>query len=106
MDFAEVIYYFRLQVAPENTHTVAAIKPYGPPHNFLLAESSNTVYSCTKMDQVVIIDVKMIRSVVGMLPHKVERENRWFVVEKPGLDLWEMGGFEEELDDNDDVDDD
>ena len=39
-----------------------------------------------------------------MLPHRFEQKNRWFVVEKPGLDLWEMGGFEEELDDNDNVD--
>jgi hypothetical protein len=105
MDFAEVLYYFRLPVAPETTHTVAVMKPYGPPHDFLLAESSNTVYSCMKNDRVVIIDVKAIRSVVGMLLHRFERENRWFVVEKPGLDLWEMGGFEEESDDNDDADD-
>ena len=72
MDFGEVLDYFRSPVTLDATHMVAAINPYGLPHDFLLAKSSNTVYSCTKNDWVVIIDVKLIRSVIGMLPHRFE----------------------------------
>jgi hypothetical protein len=103
MAFGEVLYYFRLQVAVGETHTLAPIVPFGPPDDFLLAESSNTVYSCEKGETVMVIDVKRIRSVVGMLPHQVDEEERWFLVEKPGLDVWDMGGFEEEMDDDDDA---
>jgi hypothetical protein len=104
MAIGEVLYYFRLQVEQGETHTLAAIVPFGQPDDFLLAESSNTVYSCKKGETVMAIDVKRIRSVVGMLPHRVAGEDQWFLVEKPGLDVWDMGGFEEEMDDGDQPD--
>jgi len=50
----------------------------------------------------VAIGVKDIDSVVAMIPHKPEIpdepvvEQRFFVVEKPGLDVAHMGGYEEE----------
>jgi hypothetical protein len=45
-----------------------------------------------------VIDVKSIMSVVGMVPHLPfpgETLTRYFVVEKPGLDVAVLGGVEE-----------
>jgi len=42
-----------------------------------------------------VIDVKSIRSVVAMIPHLPfpgNMEERYFVVEKPGLDVACLGG--------------
>jgi hypothetical protein len=105
--FAEVLYYFRLQVSPDRTHTVAVIAPYGSPDEFLLAESSNTLYSCEMEDSITVINVKQIESVVAMLPHQVDGADRFFLLEKPGLDVWDMGEFMEEHEneaDHDDID--
>jgi hypothetical protein len=32
-----------------------------------------------------------------MVPHQVNNEERFFVVEKPGLDVADLGGYEEEV---------
>ena len=47
-----------------------------------------------------VIDVKTIQSVVAMIPHQPRipgerRKDRFFVVEKPGLDVADLGGYEE-----------
>jgi len=42
-----------------------------------------------------VIDVKTIRAVIAMVPHKPFPEDtrqRYFVVEKPGLDVAYLGG--------------
>lgn len=42
-----------------------------------------------------VIDVKTIRSVIAMVPHKPFHEDtqqRYFIVEKPGLDVAYLGG--------------
>lgn len=48
------------------------------------------------------IDVKLIQSVVAMVPHMVSIDNRpaeerFFLVEKPGFDVALMSGIEEEM---------
>jgi hypothetical protein len=48
------------------------------------------------------IDVKMIQSIVAMIPHmpaigSQEPTQRYFLVEKPGLDIALMAGIQEEL---------
>jgi len=52
---------------------------------------------------VVVVDVKKLRSVVAMLPHEVDGDERYFLMEKPGLDVADMGGFVE-ADENEDDD--
>lgn len=45
-----------------------------------------------------IIPAKTILSVVSIIPHKLfenDSEQRYFVFEKPGLDVAHMGGVEE-----------
>jgi hypothetical protein len=49
-----------------------------------------------------IISVKTILAVVAMIPHKLfqnDSEQRYFLVEKPGLDVARMGGVEEDIPD-------
>jgi hypothetical protein len=48
------------------------------------------------------IDVKIIQAVVSMVPHAPAiqgqpAEERFFLVEKPGLDVAMMGGAEEDI---------
>jgi hypothetical protein len=59
----------------------------------------NTLWSCTYQGNVALkfIDVKMIRSVVSMIPHSPliggrEAEEQFFLVEKPGFDIAIMAG--------------
>ena len=58
----------------------------------LLRDSSNTVYMCTYCDQedLQIIDVKTIESVVAMVPltpSDGDLSAQHFLVEKPGLGI-------------------
>lgn len=98
--YGEVHYYFRLQV-DEKMQTVALISPYTPPDPSLLALSSKTLKSCQHLpnSNLIVVNIRAIHSVVAMVPHSVTipghlvMEDRWFVVEKPGLDVANMGGI-------------
>jgi hypothetical protein len=69
----------------------------------------NTLWSCENQGDSALkfIDVKTIQSVVAMIPHSKpamagqqsdsESDDRFFLVEKPGLDVAIMAGVEEEL---------
>jgi hypothetical protein len=52
-----------------------------------------------------VIDVKSILSVVAMVPHRPhlpfpgDTSERYFVVEKPGLDVASLGGVAEDVPD-------
>lgn len=80
------------------------IRLYGPPDKALLRTTFNTLWSCRlDEDSCHVIDSKEIQSVVAMCPHSTgilgdEWEGQVFVVEKPGLDVAEMGGVLEEDD--------
>jgi hypothetical protein len=39
--------------------------------------------------------VKSIESVVAMVPHKYKNQDAFFLVEKPGLDMITLAGYEE-----------
>ena len=74
------------------------------PH--LLHESFRTVASCTKLgeESLTVIQISAIQAVVAIIPHKlsqaVDEENRYFLVEKSGMELARFG---KEDDDNDDT---
>ncbi len=62
------------------------------------------LWSCTYSGDGALkfVDVKAIQSVVSMIPHipSIEgrpAEDRFFLVEKPGLDVALMSGVEEEM---------
>ncbi|KAH7905503.1 hypothetical protein BJ138DRAFT_1017616, partial [Hygrophoropsis aurantiaca] len=105
IDFAEVQYYFRAKVdnpavdtelEDSETSTLALVSIYSPPDAAILESSYNTVWICRYQGNasLTVVDVKNITSVVAMVPAG-DRENEYFVVEKPGLEVAYMGGIEE-----------
>jgi hypothetical protein len=86
---------------------LALVSLYSKPDESLLSLSANTLWSCEYQGDgtLMFIDVKIIQSVVAMIPHKVEipgfpPSERFFLVEKPGLDVAVMAGVEEGLSHN------
>jgi len=66
--------------------------------------SHDTLWSCEYQGDTALqfIDAKTIQSVVAMIPHKpiIEAQQlgeRFYLVEKPGLDVAVIGGMYEEM---------
>lgn len=104
--FGEVQFYFRLctKADPDVYQTVALVLLYSPPSLELFEESHHTLISCTLLGDVglKVILVQSIISVVAMVPHSPfgeEDSQRYFVVEKPGLDVANLGGVVEDMPD-------
>ncbi|KAF8803071.1 hypothetical protein BYT27DRAFT_7110775, partial [Phlegmacium glaucopus] len=60
--------------------------------------------TCThgRVENMEIIPVKKILSVIAMIPYKLSEndpEPQYFLVEKPGLEVARMGGVEESIPD-------
>ncbi|KAJ7116179.1 hypothetical protein C8R46DRAFT_931187, partial [Mycena filopes] len=80
---------------------------YSPPHPGLLAASSNTYWTAQHLRDTAIrvIDTSSIKSVVMMAPDERYKtrfldgteNDRWYLMEKPGLKLSERVGLEELL---------
>ena len=98
--FGEVLYYFRCK-RQGNVLSLAVLAAYSEPDVDLLAASHGTFISCKYLgdDNVQVIDVSRIQSVVAMVPHRLEKHNMqdqyYFLVERPGLDVVCLGGGEE-----------
>jgi hypothetical protein len=79
---------------------LALVSLYSLPHKELLEYSHHTLLSCVYEGDAYlqVIDIKAIMSVVAMVPHHPFSEDpldRYFVVEKPGLDVACLGGVVE-----------
>ncbi|KAG6825417.1 hypothetical protein H0H92_003754 [Tricholoma furcatifolium] len=105
LEFGEVLFFFRYEHDSE-LQTLAMISLYSRPNAELLQKSSNTLWTCKKPvdDRIIVTNVKSIEAVVCMAPHSVELlgngwENWVFVVEKPGLDVANLGGAVELIED-------
>ncbi|KIK73081.1 hypothetical protein PAXRUDRAFT_179303 [Paxillus rubicundulus Ve08.2h10] len=100
--FAEALYYTRLAVegnmadaGPDQNWRfvdITIIHLFSVPDPQLLAMSEQTVASCLLLDEIQVIDIKAIISIVGMIPHTPRlpsgvTEDRFFLWERPGLDL-------------------
>jgi hypothetical protein len=101
--FGEVLFYFHVNI-DDTTDTLAMISLFGPPDLTLLAASSHTLWSCKNQGDagLIIVHAKDIISVVAMIPHQPiiagqPVEDRFYVVEKPGLDVANMSGVHEKL---------
>lgn len=100
--FGEVLYYFRCK-RQGNVLSLAVLAAYSEPDVDLLAASHGTFISCKYLgdDNVQVIDVSQIQSVVAMVPHRLEKHSAedqfYFLVERPGLDVICLGGGEENL---------
>ncbi|KAG1906317.1 uncharacterized protein F5891DRAFT_942452, partial [Suillus fuscotomentosus] len=96
---------------------VAVVQMYSVPNKDLLKLSSQTLVSCTLLDDILAIDVKDIVSVIAMVPHMPTlpsgvMESQFFMMERPCLEISNLGvpysgfdiggGNEPEDDDNDD----
>ncbi|KAG2350638.1 hypothetical protein BDR05DRAFT_869102, partial [Suillus weaverae] len=119
--FGEVQYFTRLTVEVEDANEdsdnednwhfldVAVIQVYSLPDKALLQLSSQMVASCTRSEQVLAINVKDIVSVITMVPHKPTlplglTEEHFFMIEKPGLDVSDLGVCYSAYHDEDDED--
>ena len=112
ISFGEALYYPRLTVndpeAPQAFYflNVALICLFSPPDNQLLNMSYSVVASCCATQEICVINVKDICSVVGMIPHSItlagsERQFWFFVLEQPGLNITHFFGPNEEEDELD-----
>jgi len=81
------------------------VSRFSSPDQTLLNISYNTLRSCTYLGQgsLMVIGVKYISSVIAMVPHQPfggDSIQRYFVVEKPGLEVACLGGVEEQVPEN------
>jgi hypothetical protein len=86
------------------------VSVYSLPHAGLLTLSYNTLWSCTYHGNhsLRVIDAKSISAVVAMVPHQSFPDDsnpaeRFFVVEKPGLDISFLGGVTESAPDSEEL---
>ncbi|KAG1794936.1 uncharacterized protein BJ212DRAFT_1411912 [Suillus subaureus] len=95
----EVQYY--IECCIDHTRPVealAVIKLFSLPHQELLRQSHTTFISCQYLGDAgtIVVNVKLIHSVVAMVLHKLNDEDRFYMVEKPGADVTYLGGYLEE----------
>ncbi|KAG1847253.1 hypothetical protein C8R48DRAFT_615779 [Suillus tomentosus] len=115
--YGKVLYFTRLAVEADilddadwRFADVAIIQLYSLPDDALFQLSSHTVASCSPLDDVCVVPVKKIISVVAMIPHTPKLpsgviEDRFFMLQKPGLQISNLGINHVDEDDNDnDVD--
>jgi len=99
---AEVRFFIHIS-RDEGDMCLALVSLFSKPDEYLLDISANTLWSCEYRNDGALkfIDVKTIQSVVAMIPHRPEipglpLSERFFLVEKPGLDVAIMAGIEED----------
>ncbi|KAK7036850.1 hypothetical protein R3P38DRAFT_2480616, partial [Favolaschia claudopus] len=95
--YGEVQFFFQAKItSSDREHTVALISRYSEPDPILFEDSYGTVILCDYCGEETLeaIDVEQIQSGVAMIPD--EEEGRYFVGEKLGLEMDEMGGKEED----------
>ncbi len=94
--FGEIYFYFRCRCDGKET-TLAIISVYSQPNPILLTESHGSYASCQYFgdDNLVAVDVRCIESVIAMVPHSPpysnDHEHHFFLVERPGLDIINLG---------------
>jgi hypothetical protein len=99
-EVAEVRFFFIVTIGSRDI-TLACVSCYSQPHDSLLQASRGTLWSCERQGTIKVIDVKSILAVVAMVPHQpFPGEERFFLVEKPGLEVTTIGGNNEEMDIN------
>ena len=99
--FGEVCFFYHIGVEENQWHPVALMSLYSAPDPALLKFSSDTLLVCRYHadDSLVLVNAQSIKSVIAMVPFMEKPEGgrprrhngRFFVVEKPGLSLAELG---------------
>ncbi|KZT17972.1 hypothetical protein NEOLEDRAFT_1081521, partial [Neolentinus lepideus HHB14362 ss-1] len=104
---AEVLYFMKLDEALDQCPPCppcAMVRRYSDPNTVLSQLSYGTLFSCLAggPDDVLVIDIKSILSVVAMVPHhpripgQTAIQDRFFIAEKPGLSIDILGGHIEQ----------
>jgi hypothetical protein len=100
---AEVFFYIALS-REEGDIGLALVSIFSKPDPALLKISVNTLWSCEYLgdEALEFINVKTIKSVVSMIPHTPNIQGsvsgeRFFLVEKPGLDVALVAGMEDSI---------
>ena len=99
--FAEVQFFYRIGIRRNQWQPVALASLYSTPDPALLNISSGTLLVCQYHgdNSLVLVEAQAIKSVIAMVPFMEKpadgnprrHNNRFFVVEKPGLSLAELG---------------
>lgn len=98
ISIGEVLYYFQCRIKG-SLATLAVISVYSSPLPALFTKSHGTFISCKYSgdNNLAVIDAKCIKAVVAMVPHSppgVDDDNSYYyLVERPGLDITELGSF-------------
>ncbi|KAL6301922.1 hypothetical protein BKA93DRAFT_861789 [Sparassis latifolia] len=99
-----VKYYFQAETGHAQSSALAVIRLYSEPDAIILQRSYNTVWMCHPQGDaaLMVVDIENIIAVVGMIPEpfyggagageQAERSDRFFVVEKTGLEVGLMAG--------------
>lgn len=96
-----MFFFYRIGLEEKRWRPVALVSLYSAPDPTLLKISSDTLLVCRYHadDSLALVDAQAIKSVVAMIPFMEKSEDgrprhhdgRFFVVEKPGLSLAELG---------------
>ena len=99
----EVLYYFQCRIHGSLSN-VAVISMYSEPHPELLKESHGTFISCKYSgdNSLIVVNISCIQAVVAIVPHWLHGiqgdDDRFFLVEKPGLDVADLDSTDESID--------
>ncbi|KAK6984740.1 hypothetical protein R3P38DRAFT_2419766, partial [Favolaschia claudopus] len=96
--YGEVQFFFQVKIAKTNReHVLALISVYSEPDASVLEDSFGTVILCDYLGEeaLEVIEVGQIQAGIAMIPD--EEEGTYFVGEKLGLEMDEMGGAEEDM---------
>ena len=98
------VQFFILWTHEGHETPLALVSLYSTPEPRLLKASHNTLWSCEDQGDSALrfIEAKTMKSVVAMIPHTPMIEGqqlgeRFFLVEKPGLDVAVIGGMVEAM---------
>jgi hypothetical protein len=103
MRIAEVRFFAVIRRGHDDVGVPAAlVSLFSAPDPDLLRLSVNTLWSCEYQGDLALqfVDIKSIQAVVAMVPHAPaingrQAQERFFLVEKPGLDVAVMAGTQE-----------
>jgi hypothetical protein len=106
IEFGEVQFYFLLFAtdSPDKSLTAyALVSVYSHPIQKLLDESSNTLWACQYMGDgdLRVVELSRIVACVSMQPLPLlpnDPPGLWFVLEKSGLEDFQLTEFEEPID--------
>nr|GAT49564.1 predicted protein [Mycena chlorophos] len=87
----EIDYYFQAKGTAFGVGNM-----WSDPDPELLRDSYGTVWSSSGSGGVLVFEIHYIKAVVAMVPWLVNGREESFLVEKPGLDIVTLSGYEEE----------